>query len=65
LQKKALELFLKKTFDLVPVFLLSNNLNFPPCNCTEICVYQTMTYLHPKSYHRTENGLGKKWLEAD
>ena len=63
---------LKKTFDLVPVLLLSNNLNFPPCNCTEICVYQTMIYLHPKAYHRTEKDLEKSdWkqtrsrLEAD
>jgi hypothetical protein len=59
-RKKALELFLKKTFDLVPILLLSNNLNFPSCNCTEICVIQTMIYLHPKLFHRTEKGLGKK-----
>jgi len=72
LQKNSLDLFLKKTFDLVPVLLLSNNLNFPPCNCAEICVYQTVIYLHPKSSMEQEKDLEKiDWkqtrsrLEAD
>ena len=61
-------MFLKKTFDLVPVLLLSNNLNFPPCNCTEIFVYQNFISLLPKLFYTqllTEKRLGKSdWKQT-
>ena len=62
-RKKLWSCFLKK-IDLVPVLLLSNNLSFPPCNCTEICVYQTMIYLHPKPFQQKKDLEKFDWKQT-